>query len=83
MDSEGEHTMREVHMRPTHYAFHREGSAPYFRSQADEPNAHVRVEFAARAQPFVAATQGECTPDTYFDSSTGNAGVTGQPLQMS
>jgi hypothetical protein len=83
MDSEGERTMRKVHMRPTHYTFHREGPAPCFRLQADEASPQVRVEFAARAQLFVAANQGERTPDTYFDSATGNSEVAGQQLQLS
>jgi hypothetical protein len=69
-------------MRPTHFTFHREGPAPHFRIQTDEASAYVRCEFAARAQLLAAAQASQRTPDNYFDSASGGAGVAAQQLQL-
>jgi hypothetical protein len=74
--------MRKVLLRPTHFTFHREGPAPRFRVQSDEASAHVCIEFAARPQLFVAAQASERTPDSYFSTAAGGAGVAAQELRL-
>lgn len=74
--------MRKVIMRPTHFTFHQQGPAPRFRAQADEATAHVRLEFAARAQLLAPARAAERTADNYFDTTVGGSGVAAVALQL-
>lgn len=74
--------MRKVVMRSSHFTFHREGRAPRFRIQADEPTAAVRVEFAARAQLLAPANAAQRTADNYFNSAAGGAGFAASSLAL-
>lgn len=75
--------MRKVQIRPTHFTFHREGPAPEFRIQADEPAAQICLQFGVRPQLFVAAQASQRAPDNYFETVAGSDGVAGQTLQLS
>jgi hypothetical protein len=75
--------MELVHIRPTHFTYHKEGLPPRFRIQADEATPFVRIEFAARPQLFTPAEQAQRTADNYFDSWAGGNGVAAQQLRLS
>lgn len=75
--------MNLIHIRPTHYTYHREGVPPRFRIQSDEVSPYVRLEFAGQAQLLASAHQAERTAQNYFDSWAGGSSVAGVQLQLS